>query len=164
MRKPRLTHLQAMRIAQAQREAPIREPLEQELRLCARLLQQTRSALATLERVVGTALGEHIVGKIGRDMAGQVRRQIMEAVVKARRADASGPPAWIDVRLSSDDVLWMDANSIERRVLEEWKEQAAPKLSLRAITDEPIAMAKDITVLDVRVPAFDYRQCIANEL
>lgn len=137
--------------------------IEGNLFVCRARLGVAQDALRNLERVIGTEIGKRVVEHIGFDMSKAVRRHIMEATHKARQAEgASSVPAWIELQLSSSEVAWLDPESLERRVLEEWKYQTAPKLHAFVDITNPIALEQHVTVLDVRVPQLGYRHHIAR--
>lgn len=137
--------------------------LEGSLSVCRARLGAAQDALRDLERVIGTEIGKRVVEHIGFDMSKAVRKSIMEAVFKAREAEGvSSMPDLIELQLFSRDVSWLDPDSLERRVLEEWKYQAAPKLQAFVDITNPIALERHVTVLDVRVPQLGYRHHIAR--
>lgn len=159
MKYPRLHALRAERERQ---EREIREPVQAMLSMTQRRLVETAAALAGLERIVGSKVADRVVDNIGHEMASAVRAEIQKAVARAYQASGKGPPSFVEVRLSSSDVVWMDPASVERRVLDEWKEQTAPRLRFRALSGMEALERADITVLDVRVPELGYRQHIAE--
>jgi hypothetical protein len=138
------------------------ELLEGSLSGCRVRLAAAQDALRNLERVIGTEIGKRVVEHIGFDMSKAVRKNIMQAVYKARQKGASSLPDLIELQLSSSEVAWLDPDALERRVLEEWKYQTAPKLRAFVDITSPIALEQHVTVLDVRVPELGYRHHIAR--
>jgi hypothetical protein len=124
-------------------------------------LRATSRALANLERLIGSEIAKDVVEKIGFHMSSAVRRSIVEAVRRAYQAGAmAGVPSVVTIEVSSEELRWLDPDSIEWRVLDEWKHQSAPKLRAFVDVESPIALEEHVTILDVRVPQLGYREHI----
>ena len=142
------------------------EDLQWQMDLCASSLEQTRNALRNLERLLGTKMAEHVMERINDSMVNAVRRQISKAVYKAHGQNPD--PDWmINVEVAASELRWLDPDSIERRVLEEWKRKSAQNLRARAVVDLRGDVPMDMpaaTVLDIRVPELGYRHRILDSI
>src|SRR5262245_6438727 len=162
--KPQVSRLAALRAARAHNEAPIREPLERELRTAARMLSEARASQRAIERLIGSDIGKNVVKAIGAHMSAGIQRKIIEAIMSATPTNATGRPEWIELHLSSGELAWLDPASIERRALDAWKEQSLPRLSISVDAGSKIAREQHVTIIDVRIPKLGYRQHVANSM
>jgi hypothetical protein len=131
---------------------------ENMLLACQARLRAAESALRNLERAIGTEIGKHVVERIGSDMSRAVRREISKAAMKAIGSGADV----FKIEVPTEELRWLDPDAIQSRVLEEWKDQAAPRLRAYVDLDSPIALEECVTILDVRVPELGYRHHIAR--
>lgn len=156
-----VSRLSALRAAREQREAPIREPLELELRRSAQMISEARASQRAVERLIGSDIGKHVVKEIGFHMSNAIRQKIVEAIIAAVPG-GTGRLEFIELHLSSGEIAWLDPASIERRALDAWKDQALPRLSINVDAGSSIAREQHVTIMDVRIPALGYRQHVAN--
>jgi hypothetical protein len=146
--------LRAMRARRQQIEAELSAPYRAAADRAQQDANAEREARRGLERVMGSKIGKIVVEQIGHRMSEGVRRHMIEAIAKAR-----GKPSVITLEFMSDELQWIDPDSMERRVLERWKEQTMPRASFRSMTD---MVDTTVTVLDVRVPELGYREAVHN--
>lgn len=123
------------------------------------MIRQLREALRSLERVVGSRVGQVVIDDIGHKVSIEVRRQITEAAYKGYPKDGHEP---VTIVVSADAIRWSDPKSLENHILREWKERSAPKMSVRTGSDRISAESVSHTVLDVRIPELGYRHAIFN--
>jgi hypothetical protein len=163
-----------MRAQREQREAPIIAPykadmqaLVDEINIGRREISGLRRTIATFERMFAGKLVDSIVGKIGYDMALLVRKTLAEALQKAHKA--MGDPevsGLVDIQIAADDLRWMDEDSLQNRILEEWKGRSLRGLRLTAgpsaFTDAAETETA-ATVLRIQIPAIGYNYAMWDE-
>lgn len=161
MKRARYPRLLALRAARAQREAVIREPLERELQTAASMIRELGHQLDQLRRFLGTEISKHVTKPIGHATGNALRREIVRALSAAGRK-VEGDDL-VRMEFSAAELRWADPDSVERRVLEDWKARSAPHLRVTFPKTGELMKASDVTaVLDVRVPELGYRQYINN--
>lgn len=156
--RPKITALQRLRIARAHTERPIREPLEAEIRRGASMIRELGHQLDQLRRFMGTKISEHVLGRIGAETSGLLKREIGKALMSVRRDDHR----IVQMQFAASDLRWSDPDSLERRVLDDWKERSAPRLRVTFPTDA-LMTAGAVTVIDVRIPELGYRQYVTED-
>src|SRR5262245_18664773 len=122
--------LHAMRAKRQREETEIRSPLERELRIASSAIQELRSSLRALERVVGSKMAERVIDHISHSVSAETRRQVQEAFYKA--SPKLDPMELVTFTVSAGSLLWSDPNSLLNEILQEWKERAAPRAYVRA--------------------------------
>jgi hypothetical protein len=156
-RYPRAYMLRARR---EQAEATIRAPVAAALMRTRVQLVETERALKALEAVIGSKIGGRVVEKISHAMAQPVRGKLLEALAKAHRAAGSGVGTFVQIEIHSNELKWLDPDSLERRVLEEWREQSAGNLRAVVGVDGCEAITGGVVVLQVDIPDMRYREHI----
>ena len=156
----KITGLERLRIARAHIERPIREPLEAEIRRGASMVRALGHHLTQLREFMGKRIAEHVYAEIGHGCGAKLREEIVKALSRAGRSDGRGV---VQMTFSEADLRWSDPDSLERRVLEDWKERSAPRLSVRFPIDGATAMtAPVVQAIAVRLPELVYRRYIAE--
>lgn len=157
MRREKQTALQRLRIARAHREAEMRAPLEQELAVAARVIRDLKAESEKLRRFMAHEICKYVLEEIGRGTSNLLKTEIVKALSKAGRPSGG----IIQMEFAADELKWLDPDSIERRVLADWKERSAPRLRVTFPADGMIA-EQAISTIDVRLPEMGYRRYIAD--
>lgn len=155
---PKLPALQRLRIARAHAERPIREPLEAEIRRGASMIRELGHQLQQLKAFMGKEIAKHVTAQIGHECGALLKREIGKALAVAGRGDDG---QIVKMEFAVGDLRWSDPQSLERRVLEDWKERSAPRLRVSFPVDGATAMeATTVQTIDVRLPELGYRRHI----
>lgn len=147
--------LEQMRAQRQRREDELTAPLKAELNSAAAAIASLRRTVRTMEDFMGREISKHLMEQIGREISGTLRREIFKAVSQVTR-----PFEPITITLSPDTVRFMDPDSLERRVLDEYRRASMPNLSVRF--DQDMSEVSSFTVVDIRLPSLGYRQTVAN--
>lgn len=159
MKRNKTTGLQRLRIARAHMERPIREPLEREIAVGARMIRELGHQLEQLRRFMGAEISKHVIGTIGHEVSSILKREILTALMVAGRSVNSHDI--VRMEFAASDLRWATPDSIERRVLDDWKERSAPRLRVAFPKDGTTMMTSPVvTTIDVRIPELGYRRYI----
>lgn len=145
--------LEQMRWARDERERAVREPLEHTIDFISRRMRAVEDRLRSLEKLVGSEVGKMAVEVIGHNLANEMRRIVVEALMKSGHKQEE-----ITLTFPSDMIRFMDPKSIERQVLDEYMHRNVPRLRLNAFKQ----MQESVTVLDIRIPELGFRKAIMN--
>lgn len=124
------------------------------------MLRELGHQLSELRRFMGAEISKHVLGRIGSEVSGLIRREIVKALSAAGRDDGRGI---VRMEFAAGDLRWADPDSLERRVLADWKERSAPKLRVAFPKDGELRAAPTVTVVDIRIPELGYRQHITDD-
>jgi hypothetical protein len=156
-----------LRARREREEAEIRAPVEAALDATARRLRAARNALAALERILGAKIAERVVERIAHRFASAVQRHIRRAVNRAiarmPRPARPGDPPIITLKLLRRELVWLDPESLHRRVLEEWRCRTSRNLRTFCDLERPIAQEEQVVVLRVDVPSLGDAEHIMPE-
>lgn len=144
--------LEQLRADVERTEGEITLPYRRELDGMARQVNSLREAIRALERVMGSEVAKHVTAEIGYSLAGELRKQIIEALVAAGNARAEP----VTVTFSAETLRFMDPNSLEREVMNRYVNQAIPALHLSA----RVKPDDEVTVMDIRIPELGFRQML----
>lgn len=137
--------------------------LDRRFALCAASLEQTRRELRALEELLGKELAKRVTEHIGHAVAVAVRRDITRAVRNVYEVVGAQLDTPVTVEVSVDALRWLDPQSVERIVLDEWKEMSAARLTARCVTEMCTPMTRSRRAIDIRVPELGYRHVIDED-
>lgn len=148
--------LQAMRARRDRIESEIAAPYRDEtVRANVRAVQERETRVA-LERMMRNEILPHVLREIGRKLGAHVHDEIMRAI--AKQQSLSGTTT---LKLPTSMLLAADQTSVVARVVDWWKTETAPRMSLRAFKGE-MEMKSGVTVLDIRLPEMGYRHHVED--
>lgn len=150
--------LQAMRAKRERIEAEIAAPYRAETIRANMLAVQEREARAGLERIMRSEMLPHILREIGHKLGEGVHREIMKAIGKQK-----GFSGTTTLELPTDMLLAADPKSVVARVVDWWKSETAPRMSLRAFKGD-MEMKSHVTTLDIRLPEMGYREQVMDRI
>lgn len=139
-------------------EAEIAAPYRAETIRANMLAVQEREARAGLERIMRSEILPHILRSIGHKLGDAVHHEIMKAVGKQK-----GFSSTTTLELPTSMLLSADPKSVVARVVDWWKQETAPRMSLRAFKGE-MEVKSHVTVLDIRLPEMGYREHVADSI
>ena len=97
-----------------------------------------------------------MVEQISREMGRGFYSEIMKAL-----ASLGGATATTTITVPTGMLLSADRDSVVSRVVDWWKSETMPRMSLRAFKGEG-EFRQGVTMLDVRVPELHYRHAISD--
>lgn len=148
--------LEQLRAERERLEAEASAPVRARLSECQDRAARLAASLRTLERMIGSEIGKHVVERIGHEVGRVLRIEI----VKALGSINASKPGLFTLTLPTDALRFMDPQSIEREVLARFAEETAPQMSM--CVDETTPVNASVTVLDIRIPELGYRHAMAD--
>ena len=146
------TALLLMRAKRQQAEAEIAAPHKAEADRAMRVARDERDARKRLERLLQSELLPHILEQVGRNLGEGVHREIMKAVGSQKSFTGT-----TTLNLPTEMLLAADPKSVVGRVVDWWKLDVAPKMSIASAMD---VADQTVQVMDIRLPAMGYREAI----
>lgn len=147
--------LEQMRSSRQQREDEITAPYRDELDRAAAMIGSLQRRLRDIEAALGSKLGNHIIERAGDEMSRAVRRAVVEAAAKSPKSARD-----FTVKPPKDIMAFFDSRSVESDILRRYRSEVLPRLSLRVEDGMSAAAEQEVTVIDIRVPQFGYRQAV----
>jgi hypothetical protein len=148
--------LAALRATREREEAELAAPHIEAARRSAMIAAEERQARIGLERLLQSKLLPHVLKQVGHNLGEGVHREIMKAVSQQK-----GFSGTTTLRLPTEMLLAADPKSVVGRVVDWWRQDVAPKMSLSAGTD---IADRSVQVLDIRLPQMGYREAVWDGL
>lgn len=141
------TALALMRAKRARDEAELAAPHK------ARADEERRARIG-LERLLQSKLLPQVLEQIGRNLGQGVHREIMKAIGSQRSFTGM-----TTLELPTDMLLAADPKSIVARVVDWWRHDVAPKMSVSSGLD---IEDKHVLTVDIRLPEMGYRERVLD--
>lgn len=144
------TALALMRAKRERDEAEAAAPHIATAKRYAQIADEEKRARLGLERLLQSKLLPHVLEQIGRNLGEGVYREIMKAISSQKSFTGT-----TTLKLPTDMLMSADPKSIVARVVDWWKRDVAPKMSVSAgaeISD------RSVLTVDIRLPTMGYRE------
>ena len=155
MKNPKLEMMRARRQAEINELAA---PYIASAQRSAAMANEEREARRGLERVMRSEMLPRVMDHMAHSLGEYAFRGIREAVMKAGKF---APTTTIEV--PTDMLMSGDPRSVIGRVVDWWKRETAPRMSVRAFKGMQ-GISQGVTVLDVRMPEMAYRHAMHDAI